>query len=60
MFQKLVAIEPVSLVPEAEEKLHEYAKEVVLYHDIPKDDEEIIKKIGNADAVLVSYTFTDP
>lgn len=56
MFQKLVAIEPVSLVPEAEEKLHEYAKEVILYRDIPKDDEEIIKRIGDADAVLVSYT----
>ena len=29
MFEKLVAIEPVSLIPSAEEKLHDYAKEVV-------------------------------
>ena len=28
MFQKLVAIEPVSLVEEAEKKLYDYAKEV--------------------------------
>ena len=35
MFEKLVAIEPVSLIPSAEEKLHDYAKEVVLYRDIP-------------------------
>ena len=31
MFNKLVAIEPVSLIPSAEEALHQYAKEVVLY-----------------------------
>ena len=56
MFQKLVAIESVSLVEEAEKKLYDYAKEVVLFTDIPGDDEEIIRRIGDADAVLVSYT----
>lgn len=56
MFQKLVAIEPVSLVPEAEAKLLQYAQEVVMYDDIPADDEEIITRIGDADAVLLSYT----
>ena len=56
MFNKLVAIEPVSLIPSAEDKLHEYAKDVVLYRDIPDGDEEILRRIGDADAVLVSYT----
>lgn len=56
MFKKLVAIEPVSLIPSAEEKLKEYAQEVVLYRDVPKDDEEILRRIGDADAVLLSYT----
>lgn len=56
MFNKLVAIEPVSLVPEAEEALHRYAREVVLYRDVPADDDEILRRIGDADAVLVSYT----
>lgn len=56
MFRKLVAIEPVSLVEWAEKKLYDYAEEVVLYHDIPADDEEIIRRISDADAVLVSYT----
>lgn len=56
MFKKLVAIEPVSLIPSAEQKLHEYAKEVVMFHDIPKDNKEIIQRIGDADAVLLSYT----
>ena len=40
MFEKLVAIEPVSLIPSAEKELFQYAKEVVLYDDIPADDEE--------------------
>lgn len=56
MFEKLVAIEPVSLVPWANEELRAYAKEVVLYRDIPADDGEILKRIGDADAVLLSYT----
>lgn len=55
-FKKLVAIEPVSLIPSAEEKLHDYADEVILYRDVPADDAEILRRIGDADAVLVSYT----
>ena len=56
MFEKLVAIEPVSLVPSAEQELHQYAREVVLYSDIPADDAQIAARIGDADAVLLSYT----
>ena len=56
MFNKLVAIEPVSLIPSAEEELHQYAKEVVLYRDIPASDDQIVQRIGDADAVLLSYT----
>lgn len=55
-FQKLVAIEPVSLVDWAKEELKEYAQEIVMYPDIPDGNEEILKRIGDADAVLVSYT----
>ena len=56
MFEKLVAIEPVSLIPSAEEELHRYAKEVVLYRDVPGSDDEMVRRIGDADAVLLSYT----
>jgi len=35
MFQKLVAIEPVSLVPSAEKALYSFAGQVVMYPDIP-------------------------
>ncbi len=56
MFQKLVAIEPVSLIPSAEKELYSFAKEVILHEDIPADDNEIAARIGDADAVLLSYT----
>jgi lactate dehydrogenase-like 2-hydroxyacid dehydrogenase len=55
-FKKLVAIEPVSLIPSAEKKLYDYAEEVVMYSDIPSDDDEIASRVGDADAVLLSYT----
>ena len=56
MFEKLVAIEPVSLIPSAEIALRSFAREVVLHQNIPVDDNEIIARIGSADAVLLSYT----
>ena len=56
MFQKIVAIEPVSLIPSAEKQLSKFAKEVVLYDTIPVSDQEIVARIGDADAVLLSYT----
>lgn len=56
MFRKLVAIEPVSLIPSAEKKLYSLAEEVVMYDDIPQDHDEIARRVGDADAVLLSYT----
>lgn len=56
MFQKLVAIEPVSLIPSAEEKLKLFAEEVILYNDIPKSNKQIAERIADADAVLLSFT----
>lgn len=58
MFTKLVAIEPLSLIPSAEKQLSVFAKEVVLYRDIPASADEIATRIGDADAVLLSYTST--
>ncbi|GAB6122046.1 hypothetical protein JCM30204_31950 [Dysgonomonas termitidis] len=56
MFKKLVAIEPVSLIPPAAEELYFFAKEVVMHQDIPIGDDAIVARIGDADAVLLSYT----
>lgn len=58
MFEKLVAIEPVSLIPSAERELHKFAKEVILHRDIPIDNNDILERINDADAVLLSYTTT--
>lgn len=56
MFKKLVAIEPVNLIPSAEKELQSFAKEVIMYDNIPSGDEEVASRIGDADAVLLSYT----
>jgi phosphoglycerate dehydrogenase-like enzyme len=36
--------------------IHNYAEEVIMFDDIPSDDDEIIRRIDDADAVLLSYT----
>lgn len=56
MFRKLVAIEPVSLNESAENRLYYFADEVIMYDDIPANDDEVAVRIGDADAVLLSYT----
>ncbi len=55
-FKLLTAIEPVNMLPEAEARLSTYAEEVKTYRDIPASPEEIVKRIGDADAVLLSFT----
>lgn len=55
MFKKIVAIEDTLLNKAALDKLSSYAEEVFLYFEQPRTDEEIIQRIGDADAVLVSF-----
>lgn len=56
MFNKLVIIEPINMLDIHKSKLKDVAYEVIEFSDIPINDEEIIKRIGDADAVLLSYT----
>lgn len=56
MFKKLVIIETINILDMHIEKLNDIAKEVIYYKDLPVNDDEIIKRIGDADAVLLSYT----
>lgn len=56
MFNKLVAIEPVGLLPWAAEALKKFSRETVMFGNIPSCEEEIVSRIGGADAVLLSYT----
>jgi lactate dehydrogenase-like 2-hydroxyacid dehydrogenase len=56
MFEKLVGIEALRLPAKWEAKLRTYAKQVELFTDLPENDAEIIRRIGGADAVLVSHS----
>lgn len=55
-FKKLVAIEPVNFLPYGREEVKKYCEEAVFYDTPPADDAEIIARIGDADAIFVSYT----
>lgn len=52
-FNKLVEAGFIGLEPWAEEKLKDYASEIVKYDRLPKDEDELVKWIGTADALLV-------
>ena len=52
-FRKLVEAGPIGLQPWAEEKLSEYASEIIRFDTLPESEEELIDRIGDADAVLV-------
>ena len=56
MFRKLVVLEPLHLLPETEQSFDRYARQVIRYEDIPASDEEIIRRLEDADAVLINVT----
>ena len=58
MFKKLVGIEPLELIPEANEKLKSFAETLILHKDQPSGVAEIVERIGDADGVLVSHRST--
>ena len=55
---ELTAIQPVSFLPEGREAVKEYCEEAIFYDTEPQDDREIIERIGDSDAVFVSYNRT--
>lgn len=54
--KKLVAVQPVSFLPEGKEAVKEYCEEAVFFDTEPDNDKEIIRRVGDADAIFVSYT----
>ena len=58
MFKKIVGIEPLGLVDAANLKLKSFTENMVLHIDKPTSDDEIVKRIGDADGVFLSYTTT--
>lgn len=54
-FKKLVAIDGTRTPKPYQDKLSAFADETFFYYDYPDSDEEIIRRIGDADCVLVSW-----
>lgn len=52
-FRKLVEAGPIGLQPWAEEKLGCYASEIIRFDTLPESEDELVARIGDADAVLV-------
>ena len=52
-FRKLVEVGPIGLQPWAEEKLNDYASEIIRFDTLPESEEELVERIGDADAILV-------
>lgn len=55
--KKITAIEPVSLLDETKREVEKYFEEAVFYDTFPENEEEIIKRIGDSDAIFVSYRY---
>lgn len=56
MFNKIVVIESTGMTEAAYEQMREYAKEIVRFEDVPVNEAEIVRRISDADAALLSYT----
>ncbi len=54
-FRKLVAVENTLMNETAIRQLSQYAQMVQIYDERPENEEEIINRIGDADAVLISF-----
>lgn len=54
-FKKIVAVDETLLNEAALEQLKTIGEKVVVYHDFPTEEEEVIRRIGNADCLLVSF-----
>ncbi len=55
MFKKIVIVEPVLITEEGKEKLKEFCEELVIFDTDTTGESETLKRIGDAECVLVSY-----
>ncbi|WP_423818682.1 NAD(P)-dependent oxidoreductase [Salinimicrobium sp. TIG7-5_MAKvit] len=55
-FEKIVCVDYTKLEPWALEELQELSEEKIgVYNDVPDSNEELLQRIGDADAVVVSW-----
>lgn len=52
-FRKLVEAGPIGLQDWAEKKLEDHAETIVRFDYLPKDEDELVSMVGDADALLV-------
>lgn len=52
-FRKLVEVGPVGLQAWAEKDLENYAEEIIRFDTLPESEDELVARIGDADAILV-------
>lgn len=55
MFKKIVSVDNTGLIKEVRESLKEYSNEIIFYNDYPKDKEEVLNRVEDADCILVSW-----
>ena len=55
MFKKCVILKPVGMNENARLRVNDLAETVIEYPDSPGDEDEIIRRIGDADCLLVSW-----
>ncbi len=60
MFQKTVVVDFTGMNDWAKDQLRALSREVVFYDDFPKDTAEVIRRIQDADCVMVSYNTLIP
>lgn len=56
MFKKIVIVEPVFMEQGRDQELKKYCKELIVYDTNVSDEKETIKRIGDADCILVSWS----
>lgn len=54
-FEKIVAVDETLLNEQAIATLATLGREVAIYHDFPTEEAEVIRRIGDADCLLVSF-----
>lgn len=54
-FEKIVSVDNTGLTPDVKNEIEKLANEVIWYDDYPKENSELISRIGEADCVLVSW-----
>lgn len=55
-FNKIVALEPLLITEEGKSELNKLAEHVIFHETLSVDEEDIIKRIGDADCILLRFS----